>query len=430
MRETVTIFSSLRNLWYEPRRSSFRLWMFRLHQWAGVGIGLYLALMGLTGGMSVFLPELRNTLVAPIDATAGLHRLSLQALQSRIEQSYPNLLLRTVYPGRNAVEPDTFEEQAADKALREIVIDPYSGHILADRKKGATIYDWVRNLHANLLSGKAGKTLNGFGGILLMLTGLTGIVIWWPGGRHVKASTFQISTRKGLHRLSFDLHRLAGILILLPLSVAAITGIGLAFPQLTGITVSSVLGPRSEPLRSKGDQAHGQDARAEKTQRVVRGKAATGKVDANSSKIASLDDVVEVAKMQVRGAGPGRIDALPGKNGGFVVWMHLPNDWRDEGDNRVLVDGHSAKLLGVQLGRRLTWSSRVIAGMTAVHYGQYGGISTRIFAGIVGLALPLLYVSGMVVWWRRISRERCKTTVVGATSVVTAGDSIHAIETQ
>jgi hypothetical protein len=79
----------------------------------------------------------------------------------------------------------------------------------------------------------------------------------------------------------------------------------------------------------------------EKTERKV-----IGNNDAASRKLARLEDVVKVAKEQVPGATLVRIQAPAGKNGGYVVWMHLPSDWRDEGDNRVLVDGDSAQVAG------------------------------------------------------------------------------------
>jgi uncharacterized iron-regulated membrane protein len=420
------MFASLRKLWFEPRRSPLRLWMLRIHTWAGVGTGLYLALMGLTGGLSVFLPELRNTLVAPVHAAAGQQRMSLQTLQSNIETSNPDFRLRRVYPGHTAVQADRFEEQAADKTVREIVVDPYSARRLIDRKKGATFYDWARDLHANLLSGETGKTINGFGGVLLLLTGLAGIVVWWPGRRHVTVGTFRVSAHNGWHRLSFNLHRLVGVLILLPLSVAAITGVGLAFPQLAGNVVSAVLGPKSELFSPKGDKPGERRAAIGE----VEGGESSGKKNAVSPKLASLDDVVKVAREQVPGATPVRIQAPFGKNGPYVVWMHLPGDWRDEGDNRVLVDGNSARLLGVQLGCNRSPSSRVLEAATAVHYGQFGGIPTRVFAVLVGLTLPLLYITGMALWWRRVSRWRPKTTVQAAPSVVLAPDDVYAVETQ
>jgi uncharacterized iron-regulated membrane protein len=163
----------------------------------------------------------------------------------------------------------------------------------------------------------------------------------------------------------------------------------------------------------------------EKTERKV-----IGNNDAASRKLARLEDVVKVAKEQVPGATLVRIQAPAGKNGGYVVWMHLPSDWRDEGDNRVLVDGDSARLLGVQLGRNRALSSRVIEGATAVHYGQFGGTATRVFAVLLGLTLPLLYITGMALWWRRVSRRRSKTTVQATSSVILTADDVYAVETQ
>lgn len=424
------MFFVLRKLWFEPRRSSLRLWMLRIHKWAGVGTGLYLAMMGLTGGLSVFLPELRNTLVGPFHIASGQRRMSLQTLQNNIEKSNPSFRLYRVYPGQTAVQTDRFEEQTEDKTIREIIVDPYSAHILIDGKKDFTFYDWVRDLHANLLSGKTGKTINGFGGALLLLTGLAGIVVWWPGRRHVTAGTFRVSTHKGWHRLSFDLHRLVGVLILLPLSVAAITGVGLAFPQLTGNVVSAVLGPQSEMFDLKSNKRSKQKAAMNRTGHEVDSDQAEGKNNVVSRKFVGLDNIVKVAREQLPGGTPTRIQPPITKNGAYVVWMHLPGDWRDEGDNRVLVDGTSAMLLGVQLGRSMSLSSRVIEGATAVHYGQFGGTSTRVFAVLVGLTLPLLYTTGMVLWWRRVSRRWSKTPVQATPSVTFAAEDVYLVETQ
>ena len=412
------MLSSLKKLWHEPRRSPLQIWFFRIHGWAGVGVGLYFALMGLSGGLSVFLPQLRGSLVASIHPQAGTARLSLQTLQDSILQGDPTLRLRAVYPGHAETQPDTFVEQTADKTLREFVIDPYSGNMLANRKKGDTFYDWVRDLHANLLTKKTGKTINGFGGILLGMMGISGIVLWWPGKRHLKASTFQLSTRKGWQRFSYDLHRLIGALILIPLSAAAITGVGLAFSELTGTSISAVLGPRTEPLLPKGGQTDAPTSHGRMKDRRPEGDQASKEMEKKLRKDANLDDVAHLAQAQIQGATIVRIQAPAGRNGGFLVSMHLPSDWRDDGDNRVLVDSESAKLIGVQFGSRMTLSSRVLEGMTGVHYGQYGGLVTRIVALLAGLSLPLLYASGMLIWWKRIVRQRNNAAIAAASAEV------------
>jgi len=405
----VKISSTLQTLWHEPRRSSLRFWIFQIHQWAGVGAGLYLALMGLTGSLSVFLPELRGILVAPVSATSNEKRLSLQALQDRIEATSPGLRLRAVFPGNRPTQPDTFQEQATDKSVREFVLNPYNGQILVVRRKGDTFYDWVRDLHANLLNGKTGKTINGFGGILLFLTAMSGLVVWWPGKRHVHRRRFQVATSKGLSRFSYDLHRIVGLIFIVPISVAAATGIGLAFPQTAGIAVSYALGPLS-----------GAPAPVVATKKKVTGKQSPP----------SLDDVVRIAREAVPGATPVRILAPGEKAPGFLVSMHLPADWRDEGDNRVTIEAGSAKLLAVQLGSGLSLSSRIIEAVSAVHFGQYGGITTRFLACLLGISLPLLHLTGMVMWWKRVIARRNRTTPPVMTIIQNSREALHATATQ
>lgn len=394
--------------------------------WAGVGAGLYLALMGLSGGLSVFLPELRGTLVAPLHPTSGTPRLLLQTLQDRILADDASLRLRTVYPGQSDSQPDTFVEQTTDKRLREVVMDPYSGNVLASRKKGDTFYDWVRDLHANLLTKKTGKTINGFGGILLGMMGLSGIVLWWPGRRHLKPSSFQLSARKGWRRFSYDFHRLVGVLVLLPLLVAAITGIGLAFSELAGSTISTVFGPLTKPLSQKGGLGDEPGVPGGIKDRKGGGDLAMKNTETQTRKNANLDDAAHVAQEQIHGATIVRIQVPTGKESRYLLSMHLPSDWRDDGDNRVLVDGQTATVLGVQLGNRMTMSSRVLEGMTGVHYGQYGGMVTRILALAIGLSLPLLYLSGMLMWWRRIARQRNGAAVPAASTEA----GIHAVATR
>ena len=397
------------SLWHEPRRSKLRLWIFQTHQWAGVGVGLYLALMGLTGSLSVFLPELRGTLVASIHPTPGANRIPLQALQDRLEAANPGIRLRAVFPAGSPSQPGIFQGQTNDKSVREFVLDPYTGKALAVRKMGGTFYDWVRDLHANLLSGKTGKAINGFGGIVLFLTSMTGLVIWWPGKRNLNARSFQVATRKGLPRLSYDLHRLAGFLLLVPISAAALTGIALAFPQLAGSVISTALGPLSETPAPGPVVAKGVSPKSAKT---------------------SLDDVIRIAQQAVPGATPVRILPPGRKTAGFVVSMHLPTDWRDEGDNRVIVDASSPRLLAVQIGRNQTLSSRTVEAMGAVHFGQYGGVTTRILACLFGASLPFLYLTGMVMWWKRVMAQRNRAMTPVAASGSNVGEELHAAATQ
>jgi uncharacterized iron-regulated membrane protein len=378
-----------------------RPWIFQVHVWAGVGFGFYFAMMGLTGGMSVFLPELQRSFsgVAPVLANHS-HRQGLQSLQTQVEQRFPGLRLQAVDLGAREDQPDVFGGTATDGVRREIYVDPYTAQVLADRKRESTFYDWVRDLHANLLSGETGKSLNGFGAVLLLITSISGLVVWWPGRKHVTVATFRISAQNGWRRLSYDIHRLSGVFVLIPLCVFALTGIHFAFPHSTERAIGFVLGPpTSKPSLHSN-------------------------VSASTIRI-SLDDILVEAKTQLPLATPTRILLPSKKTDYFLIRMRLADDWQADGDNLIFIDAHTAGALQVQRGRTLTATSRLISGMKSVHYGQFGGTATRVLALLFGLSCPLLYATGAVIWWNRVLRNRfgasSKSQLVEPSSVSLTG---------
>jgi uncharacterized iron-regulated membrane protein len=53
-----------------------------------------------------------------------------------------------------------------------------------------------------------------------------------------------------------------------------------------------------------------------------------------------------------------------------------------------------------------TWGDAVMARMTPLHVGGVGGQVGRVAWFLLGLAPAVLYVTGMIVWWRRVVRPR------------------------
>lgn len=87
-------------------------------------------------------------------------------------------------------------------------------------------------LHVHLLVGEEhgpGQTIVGLGGVVLLVFCLTGLVLWWPGLRRLP-SGFRIYWKRGATRLNFDLHRVLGIVLVIPLFALVLTGVYLVFP--------------------------------------------------------------------------------------------------------------------------------------------------------------------------------------------------------
>jgi uncharacterized iron-regulated membrane protein len=86
------------------------------------------------------------------------------------------------------------------------------------------------DLHANLLAGPTGRTLNGIGALAVLLSAITGLVIWWPGKDRWRRS---LTLKRDVHwkRLNWDLHSAIGFWSVGFVVMFAVSGIYLSFPD-------------------------------------------------------------------------------------------------------------------------------------------------------------------------------------------------------
>jgi uncharacterized iron-regulated membrane protein len=85
------------------------------------------------------------------------------------------------------------------------------------------------DLHADLLGGPTGRRLNGIGALAVLLSGITGLFIWWPGAKRWRRS---LALKRGVNwkRSNWDLHSAVGIWSVGFILIFAVSGIYLAFP--------------------------------------------------------------------------------------------------------------------------------------------------------------------------------------------------------
>ena len=49
-------------------------------------------------------------------------------------------------------------------------------------------------------------------------------------------------------------------------------------------------------------------------------------------------------------------------------------------------------------------SARFLASMAPIHYGEFGGMTIKVAWALLGLSPLLLFVTGLIAWWRPKSR--------------------------
>jgi uncharacterized iron-regulated membrane protein len=100
----------------------------------------------------------------------------------------------------------------------------------------SNVVEWVVDLHANLLAGSVGRTINAMGGLCLLLLCVTGAFLWWPGIAHWRRG-LGVDWKASFARVNWDLHSALGFWFLLFVCLWGFSGIYLAYPLPFNATV-------------------------------------------------------------------------------------------------------------------------------------------------------------------------------------------------
>jgi uncharacterized iron-regulated membrane protein len=120
----------------------------------------------------------------------------------------------------------------------------------------------------------------------------------------------------------------------------------------------------------------------------------------------SADSLLAIAERAQPGGAVSYLylPTAPGET--FRVRKRLPGEEHPNGKSFVHVEPTTGRVLAVQDGARASRGERLYSVLYPLHIGVLGGTATRALAGLTGLSLPLLAITGALAWWRRGRRAR------------------------
>lgn len=105
-----------------PRQVEARKWMFQVHLWVGLLVGLYVAVVSVTGSALIFRPEIEPRLVPRLPARdAAVATGPFQAAWNNVRRAYPGHAISTIslnqYPGRPPGDPYRIKLQSGSRTF-------------------------------------------------------------------------------------------------------------------------------------------------------------------------------------------------------------------------------------------------------------------------------------------------------------------------
>ncbi|KQS27811.1 PepSY domain-containing protein [Dyadobacter sp. Leaf189] len=355
--------------------------LFRLHSWLGLVTGVFLILLGLSGSVLVFRTELdalaNRELLHVSNAGNKLPADALMRCYEKITGKYPNLDgIAWLNPDAGPGEAYNFRIYFNDARLLTydlalISFNPYTGVIL--REGPATDFtpsfiEWLFQFHFSFQLGMPGAALTAIFGITMLLSLLTGMVVYkkmiW------KVLTFRISINwKNWRTISSGLHRIVGVWSLLFNAVIFFTGFWMNLFAFEAKTWEKELAP----------------ARPNTVMQIP----------ADEMYLNALHAMPDLEPTHVY------LPTQPERK--FEVRGYHQGQWKIWGaSNSVRFDQQTGELLKITRLADKSVNERIEAAVQPVHVGNFGGFWVKIFYVILGLTPGLLAVSGFLLWWRRI----------------------------
>ena len=396
----------------DARSAALHRTLWRWHFWAGLVVTPFLLILSLTGAIYLFEREIDNALyprlrlVAPVARPVAASAMIRAALAA--EGGAASRIDMPATPDRAAVVHVT---PAAGPTL-QVHVDPGSGRVLGSLDPEATLVGWANTMHGSLLLGDWGDRIVELAACWTLVLVGTGLFLWWPRGG---AGVWWPRLRGQGRRFWRDLHGPVGLWTAGLIAFLVVTGLPWAgvqgdvlqrFGAATGIGYPATFRNNNAPAsRLQAAPADGpwtleaaplpQSAEgAEHAGHGGRAPAGTG----DAAAIAGVDPVV--AQLARRGFDEGYRLFLPGGPSGVYIASAYPD--RPEGQRTLYFDRYTLAPIGAGVGYAdYGWMGRAIELGVQIHMGNYFGRANQLLMLLPCIAIWVLTVSGVTMWWKR-----------------------------
>lgn len=351
------------------------------HLVLGLTLGLVWALQGLTGAMLVFHREFDRVVTGawqangsvsaaevPLDRTLAMAREKLSGPPESIGVIDGDSSLLTV----NYVDPTGNR--------RGLIIDAANGKILQERNwrpqspADGNFTRWIYDLHHHLLLGEVGGMLLGLSGLILVLSACWGTYLAWPRRKQWKQA-FAVSRWRTRRQRIWGWHRATGLIAGIALIIVALSGASMDFGKQLRAFSSAYL-PYRKPFGPTLVQV--------------------------AEVPIAPQRALEIAREQLPKAAFVALSLPTEKSPVYRVRLRQPGEWRSwSGTSVVTIDPANGEMLDVYDAAAAPWTNRILESAFAIHSGEAAGLGGRLLVMLAGIALPLLYATGLWTWIRR-----------------------------
>ena len=357
-------------------KKSSRLF-FDWHSWLGVLSGLLLFVVCWGGTFATLSHEL-DWLVNPAQRVAVSGELrSPEDFHKAVADAYPNAQIQTIYAPRYANFAAEVGIRDENKLAKRVYVDPYTLKIRGEGPR-LNIQRYLRDFHRRLFTGSFGFYLICLASVPLLGSLITSLYFykrWWR-------RFFEFRSARTVRTFVSNLHRISGLWAIWFVIIISVTGTWYLFERIRTIY---------------GDEFFAySDA-------IPSAVVPIPMLDYESEHAMPFSALLQIAREERPDIDIAYVST--NRNGYFYVVGQTDNLLVRNRANKIYLLPSTGEIVYSQYGENLNsywyWSNMA----DPLHFGNFGGLVTKLIWCFFGLVLSFLSLSGVWLFAKRLSRN-------------------------
>lgn len=353
----------------------------QVHLWLSIALSVVVVVVSATGAVLVFRHEIDRALNPELFASVTPGDIGFECAHQSVRGAFPQ---RAVDLLRSPERLGVYEAELVGEPPLTVYVDPGSGRVTGSRDPDRSAMGILFWLHFDLLAGDVGHTVVGLTGIGMLVTGVTGVWVWWPGRRKWRQG-FTWRSGRPLFVTNYDVHKLSGIYSLPLLLLVTLTGVLLVFYNVGSRIVHAAFlsVPAPVPRSALVSRPDGRPA-------------------------LDLDALSAAAEAAVADSRITAFIVPTAPTDAVKAWVRTPGDPRPNvGSSEVWLDQYSGAILALRHPGNRSLPERIDeTWIITLHFGRYAALPGRLVYVLLGLLPLILLVTGLIHWWLKRGYKR------------------------
>ncbi|MCU4312702.1 sulfite reductase flavoprotein subunit alpha [Acinetobacter variabilis] len=421
----------------------FKKTFFQIHWFLGITAGLILSIMGVTGAIYSYEPQILKWMNSDSYNVQVQERdkLSPAQLYQHFQTQNPEMKINSITVAQDPSASSTVNivKEGARRGYN-MMVNPYTAEVLPEIK-GREFFQFVQQLHRNLTVGPVGKQITGACALMLIFFVLSGLYLRWPKRHSVKQWLAVKPQLKGRNFI-WDLHAVVGTWVVIFYLILACTGLYWSYDWWRNgmFKVLGVERPQPEMQQGQGGRGGEEQGRSAgesrgEGQRGSRGEGAGERgpqsegqrENRGEGREKGVDDTVLLTALNKSWAGFQNefndkystvTFNIPKKADGELKLSFTDVEVQHErARNNATYNYQDAAFTSVEMYEDKKLNEKIMSSMLPVHRGSFFGPIYQFFAMVASLLMPLFFITG---WMLYLKRRKQKKLTLAARQGTTA----------